>query len=153
MLKNLLFFIILVLLAGMVLTIVFGQKDPTDLGVREGKLKPCPDLANCVSSQSREESQGVEPLAVPENLHDPMARLKEIVLGLGRAEIVREEADYLWVRITSKTLRFKDDLEFYYDPSARVVQVRSASRLGRYDFGVNRKRVERVRALFADSRP
>ncbi len=153
MLKNLLLFIVLVLLAGMILTVVFGQKDPTDLGVKNGRLKPCPETPNCVSSQSGEGDRRVKPLAVPKDLHDPMGRLKRIFESLERTKVLGEEADYLWVRFTSKTFRFKDDLECYYDPDGGVVHLRSASRLGRYDFGVNLKRVELIRELFANTEP
>ena len=153
MLKNLLLFIILVLSIGMILTVLFGQRDPTDLGVKDGMLKPCPDTPNCVSSQSGEASQKVKPLAVPKEIHDPIGRLKRIIESQGRTEVLDEEADYLWVRFTSRTFRFKDDLECYYDPDAGVIHLRSASRLGRYDFGVNRKRVEMIRELFANTEP
>jgi uncharacterized protein (DUF1499 family) len=153
MLKNLLFLICLILLAGIVLSIIFGQDKPLNLGHKEDLLTPCPDTSNCVSSQSRDQDHRVEPLAVPEGLEDPIKRLKELIRGMPRTKVVMEEEGYLWVRFSSKTLRFKDDLEFLLDPTAKEVHVRSASRLGRYDFGVNRKRVEAIREMFFMEKP
>ncbi len=153
MLKNLLFFISLILLAAMVLTLVFGQKKPHNLGVRDGRLAPCPDTPNCVSSLSKDPDHRVEPLTVRGDPHDPMAILKELTGSMARTLVVDEAEDYLWVRFSSRFFRFRDDLEFLYDREAGVIQVRSASRLGRYDFGVNRKRVERVREMFSRIEP
>jgi len=145
MLKNLLFVICLILLAGMVLTIIFGQDKPRKLGVREGLLAPCPDTSNCVSSQEKDPDRRVEPLAVPPDMEDPVKFLKELMAGIPGTKILEEAERYLWVRFTSRILRFKDDVEFHHDPGTGVIHVRSASRLGRYDFGVNRKRVEMIR--------
>jgi len=58
---------------------------------------------------------------------------------------VEQRDDYLYARFETQLLRFVDDAEFWYDPAAQAIQVRSASRLGRKDFGVNRARVEAIR--------
>ncbi len=75
-----------------------------------------------------------------------MADLKKIVQQMKRATIVSETNDYLYVEFTSAIWRFVDDMEFWFDANAHVIQIRSASRLGKSDLGVNRKRVEEIRA-------
>jgi Uncharacterized protein conserved in bacteria len=74
-----------------------------------------------------------------------MATLKQIIQSIERTNIITESSDYLYAEFTSKLMGFVDDVEFYFDPSAKVIQVRSASRLGQSDLGVNRKRVELIR--------
>jgi uncharacterized protein (DUF1499 family) len=61
------------------------------------------------------------------------------------AQVVKREADYLYATFTTKLMKYTDDVEFWIDPQTSVVQVRSASRLGRKDFGVNRARIEAIR--------
>ena len=78
-----------------------------------------------------------------------MANLRRAVESMERATIIKAERDYLYAEYRTKLLRYVDDLELYYDEKQGVVHVRSASRLGRRDFGVNRKRVEGLRRLIA----
>ena len=66
-----------------------------------------------------------------------------------RTSIVEERADYLYAEFASRLLGFVDDVEFYFPPNERIIHVRSASRLGHSDFGVNRKRIEDIRAKLA----
>jgi uncharacterized protein (DUF1499 family) len=74
-----------------------------------------------------------------------MAAARSAVESLPRTRIIKEEKDYLYAEFRTRLLRFVDDVELYFD--GQVLQVRSCSRLGRRDFGVNRKRVEALRAL------
>ena len=66
------------------------------------------------------------------------------------ASVVESKPGYLYVRFTTRWLKFVDDTEFWADPAAGVVQVRSASRLGKKDFGANRARIEAIRASLAN---
>ncbi|MNC92870.1 hypothetical protein D3C83_93790 [compost metagenome] len=75
-----------------------------------------------------------------------MAAVRKAVETMARATVVRHERDYLYAEFRSKLLGFVDDVEFTYDEKAGVIHVRSASRLGRKDFGVNRARVEALRS-------
>ena len=68
------------------------------------------------------------------------------------AKVVESRDDYLYVQFSTRLMKFVDDAEFWFDPAAGVVQVRSASRLGRKDFGVNRERIESIRQALADQR-
>jgi len=75
-----------------------------------------------------------------------IARLRAITAALPGATVVNERSDYLHVAFRSRWLGFVDDAEFWVDPGAGVVQVRSAARVGQRDFGINRARVELIRA-------
>ncbi len=119
---------------------------PTNLGVKDGRLAPCPETPNCVSSQSSDAAHAIEPLRFSGNPTAAMARLKTIIWGMPRTEIVSETDTYLHVEFTSLVFRFVDDVEFLLDEPDSCIQVRSASRMGRSDLGVNRKRIESIRS-------
>jgi uncharacterized protein (DUF1499 family) len=115
---------------------------PDNLGVTDGRLAPCPSSPNCVSSQASGE-HFVEPLALKGSPAQTQALLKQVLLSEPRTRLVEENSGYLRAEFTSSLLRFVDDVEFLIDDQA--VAVRSASRLGHSDLGVNRKRVEHLR--------
>jgi uncharacterized protein (DUF1499 family) len=78
-----------------------------------------------------------------------MAKLRRIVEAMPGAQVVQSRDDYLYVQFTTRWMKFVDDAEFWFDPVAGVVQLRSASRVGRKDFGVNRARIESIRQALA----
>jgi uncharacterized protein (DUF1499 family) len=127
---------------------------PDDFGVRDGKLKPPSRTPNSVSSQAGLWPDGeyastyaqIDPLPVRGDSAAAMTRLRTLLAGWPGARIVEERPDYLRVEFMTRWLRFVDDAEFWLDPANNVIQVRSASRLGRKDFGVNRARIEAIRA-------
>ncbi len=129
---------------------------PGDLGTRDGRLKPPSMRPNSVSSQAglypehpqRAYAQ-VEPLPVTDGGPQTLQRLRRIVEDMPNARVVRNDSGYLYVQFSSRWMRFVDDCEFWFDPRAGVVHVRSASRIGRTDFGANRARVEEIRARLA----
>lgn len=125
---------------------------PTDLGVKDGRLALCPASPNCVSSQSTDKEHAVAPFYYTTSVPQAMAGLKKVILGMKRARIVDEHDSYIHAEFTSALWRFVDDVEFYFDEGAKVIHIRSASRLGKSDFGVNRKRVEEIRALWASGK-
>lgn len=141
---------------------LFRSTAPNDLGVREGKLKPPSDTDNSVTSQAamypdhpqRQYSDIAPlPLPLPSRGDGPatIAKIKSLVAAMPGAKIVKSEPDYLYAQYTTRVMKFVDDVEFWYDPAARVIQVRSASRVGKGDMGVNRKRIEAVRAALAEA--
>jgi uncharacterized protein (DUF1499 family) len=125
---------------------VFSGKRPSNLGVRNGKLASCPNSPNCVSSQSYEAVHQIAPLTFNSTPEKAIANLKNIIQSLPRTKIVNESQDYLYAEFKSALMGFIDDVEFYLDRNANVIQVRSASRLGQSDLGVNRQRIETIRA-------
>ncbi|MDJ0743783.1 MAG: DUF1499 domain-containing protein [Xenococcaceae cyanobacterium MO_167.B27] len=122
----------------------FSGTRPKNLGVKDGKLVPCPGTPNCVSSQSDNPQFKVDPLPLTS-----IAEIKKVVEGMERTTIIEETDNYLYAEFKSKLMGYVDDVEFYLDSDNNVVQVRSASRLGQSDLGVNRKRVEEIRSLLA----
>jgi uncharacterized protein (DUF1499 family) len=132
---------------------LFAGRPPAVLGVRDGALAPCPDSPNCVSSRAADEAHAVASFACAEDPRAALGRLAGIISTRPGARIVTREPDYLHAEFESKMMGFVDDLELLVDPAARIIHVRSASRLGRRDFGVNRARVESLRAAFAAGSP
>ncbi|HBB32322.1 MAG TPA: DUF1499 domain-containing protein [Cyanobacteria bacterium UBA9273] len=125
---------------------MFAGQRPTNIGVQAGKLAPCPNTPNCVSSQSLDAQHRIEPLTYKSTPKEAMANLKKVIQNMERTKIITETDNYLYAEFTSKLMGFVDDVEFFLDESAKVIQVRSASRLGQSDLGVNRKRIEDIRA-------
>ncbi|MCP2730161.1 DUF1499 domain-containing protein [Limnofasciculus baicalensis] len=125
---------------------MFAGKRPTNIGVNSGKLAPCPNSPNCVSSQSQDVQHKIEPLTYKSSPQQVMANLKTVIENMERTKIIAENDNYLYAEFTSKLMGYVDDVEFYLDSSANIIHVRSASRLGKSDLGVNRKRVETIRA-------
>lgn len=117
----------------------------SNLGVRDGRLTPCPDRPNCVSSQSIDAAHYVAPLMYSETAADAFTVLKKIIERMDRTMIVEETATYLHIEVASALFGFVDDVEFFVDDTEKKIHVRSASRLGYSDLGVNRRRVERIR--------
>jgi len=136
----------LMVLVGVFMTGCAGSP-PFHLGLKNGRFAPCPDRDNCVSSQSRDEKHRVAPLAYNESRESALKHLKEVVQSMKRTRIVDESNDYLRVEFTSAVMGFVDDVEFYF-PHEPIIHIKSASRIGYSDFGVNRKRVEKIRELF-----
>jgi uncharacterized protein (DUF1499 family) len=120
---------------------------PSNLGVKDNRLSPCPSSPNCVSSQSDEEKHKIDPIRFTSTPAEAMDKLKKVVQGMERTKVVRETQDYLHVEFRT-LLGFVDDVEFYLDGSQKVIHLRSASRVGYWDLGVNRKRMESIRTEF-----
>lgn len=119
---------------------------PTDLGVRDGRLKPPPTTPNGVSSQAPSDGpHRVEPLRFVGDGGQAFARLRDLVAAWPGALIVADAPGYLHAEFSTRWLRFVDDVEFQLDAAAGVIHVRSASRLGHSDLGTNRRRVEAIR--------
>ena len=130
---------------------MFAGTRPTQLGVANGKLTACPGTPNCVSSQApaTDSEHAISPLPLSGDPVATMAKLKRSIASMPRTTIIQETNDYLYVEFASKLMGFVDDVEFYLDNDRQVIQVRSASRLGKSDLGVNRQRIEEIRAKLA----
>lgn len=129
----------------------FSGTRPSNIGVSNGQFNaPVPDSPNCVSSQAPASDQEhyIAPLAVAGGSSEAIAQLKTTVQAMERTEIIEETGDYLYAEFTTPLMGYVDDVEFYADGSG-TVQVRSASRLGKSDLGLNRKRVEAIRSAIA----
>jgi uncharacterized protein (DUF1499 family) len=134
----------LVLFVPLALVIASCKNVPT--GLVEGRLAPCPPTPNCVCSEHPDARAALAPLAFP---GDPAESFRALVAFLEtepRVELVTVRPDYAHAVFTTRLLRFRDDVELRLDADARVIHVRSASRVGSSDFGANRKRIEGLRA-------
>lgn len=129
---------------------------PTDLGVHDGRLKAPSVTENSVTSQAalypdhpQRQYADIAALALKGDGPATIAKIKAIVQATPGTEVVQSDPGYLYARYTSSLMKFVDDVEFWFDPANNVVQVRSASRIGRGDMGANRKRIDAVRAALA----
>ena len=113
---------------------------PTNIGVENDRLTPCPESPNCVSSFESDEEHGIQAL------NASLADIEQILVDLDEANIVSSEGNYLYAEFTSRIMGYVDDVEFLYDPTAGQTHVRSASRLGHSDLGANRNRIENIRS-------
>ncbi len=123
-------------------------KGAAGLGITDGRLSHCPKSPNCVSSHSGDRAHYIEPLRFTGSLDKAKDVLVSIIESEKHAKLITITDNYLHAEFTSLIFRFVDDVEFYFDDSTKTIHVRSASRVGYSDFGVNRKRVEKIRELF-----
>lgn len=139
----------LLLLPALVLALLsLFSRRPTTLGAIRGRLAECPNRPSCVSSQTRRDARRVEPIPFEGSAEEALDRLRSVLRGLPNTHIVTDDEDYLHAECSSRVFRFVDDVEFLVDRERRVIDCRSASRVGYYDFGVNRRRIEEVRRRF-----
>jgi uncharacterized protein (DUF1499 family) len=125
------------------------SRRPPPLGVVHGRLPECPNRPSCVSSQTNHAARRVEPISFTGSAEDALEELGQVVAGLPNTRMVTRGDDYLHAECTSRVFRFVDDVEFLVDRERQVIHCRSASRVGYYDFGVNRRRIEEIRRRFA----
>ena len=121
---------------------------PKNLGLKNKLFAPCPRSPNCVLSLQSDEKHRIPPLAYTGSLEVAKERLKQVILSHENARIITQNGDYWHVEFTSRWMRFIDDVEFYFMESEELIHVRSASRMGYYDYKINRKRVEKIRYRF-----
>lgn len=151
----------LVVVLGLLLTVagqlgLLAGRAPDDLGLRDGLLKRPSKTSNSVSSQAdlwpehpQQAYARIAPLAAAGDAAATMAKIKRVVESTAGAKVVSAQGDYLRAEYTTPLMKYTDDVEFWFDAKAGVVQVRSASRLGAKDFGANRSRVEALRVRLA----
>ena len=139
-----------ILIAGVIL---FGcaAQSPMDIGLNDGRLAPCPDRPNCVISQSGDKRHHIDPIVYEGEKSAAVETIQQVVQGLAGTRIVTQTDHYLHVEFRSKIMGFVDDVEFFF-PDTTIIHMRSASRVGYSDFGVNLKRLEKIRQLFQKRR-
>ena len=149
----------LIIIALVIITgLIFGQlgllkgSPPGDLGVHDGRLKPPSNTPNSVSSQAslypdhpQRAYADIAPLPLKGDANATLDRIASIIESMEGGKIVKKEPGYIYAQFTTRLMKYVDDVEFWYDPVAKVIQVRSASRLGSSDLGVNRERIESIR--------
>ena len=134
----------------------FSGRAPDGLGVQAGRLKAPSETPNSVSSQAglfpghpQRRYADIAPFTYTGDGQAALRRMAGLLQASERCLLVTQSTDYLYAQCSTRWLKFTDDVEFYLDASAGVIHVRSASRIGRSDLGVNRARVEALRMRFA----
>ena len=108
----------------------------------------CPEAPKCVSSLASDSRHYIKPFTFKDSPDVAMARLKAALLNEKRVSIITSEPTILRAEVRSFIFRFVDDVEFTLIAEEGVIHIRSSARIGYSDFGVNRRRIERIRALF-----
>ncbi len=131
---------------------LFSGTRPDNLGVHDARLAPPKRTPNNVNSQidrNADPQHYIEPLRYTGDAKRAWAALRRVVDGMQRVKVVKSEPNYLYAEFSTRLMGYVDDTEFCLDEKAGVIHVRSASRLGSGDFGVNRERIESIRAKLA----
>lgn len=128
-----------------------GGRMPEGLGVHQGSFAPCPDKPNCVSSFAEDEDHQISALEIRGSAEDAWKGLLSFLTQAGNVEIVTSSDDYLHAIYTSSIMRYRDDVEFWLRAEENEIAVRSASRVGFSDMGVNRDRIEAIREALSES--
>lgn len=137
---------LLVLVAAAAFVAACSGSRPPGLGLVGERLGDCPSSPNCVSSEATDAGHRVDPLAFAGTPEDGWKAARDAVAAMPRTRIVTEKNGYLHAECTSALMRYVDDLELHLAPGGNAIGVRSASRLGYSDMGVNRRRVESLRS-------
>ena len=132
---------------------MFAPKPNAVPGVANGRLASCSSRPNCVSSVAADPGHYVSPIAYSERGDAAFARLRALIESLTGASIIAFAPPYMHAEFKSRVFGFVDDVECLLDAVDRRIHIRSASRVGHYDFGANRKRVEDIRAQFSRQSP
>mgnify|MGYP001255386589 CR=1 FL=1 len=127
----------------------FNLSDPVGLGIKEKKLADLPKTPNAVSSQTDEEARFVAPLPFKGDLQASMERVKAILDDMDRFFIHEESETYIHAIAVTPMMRYRDDVEFFFDEEASLIHFRSASRIGYSDKGMNRKRYEAIAKIYS----
>jgi uncharacterized protein (DUF1499 family) len=121
------------------------------LGATENKLAPCPNSPNCVSTQSEAKRHAMEPLPYLQTREASRERILSILKDMRRMEIVTLTESTIHVEFRTALWKFVDDVEFLFDDRTRAVHFRSASRVGYYDFGLNRRRMKEISEKYLEA--
>ena len=123
-------------------------------GLVEGRLSKCPNKPNCVCSEHKDDtSHYIDPIIIPQNItFDTFSLLKNVIQDMG-GNVQVESDNYLAATFTSAIFKFVDDLEIRIDSTQKAIHIRSASRVGYSDMGVNKKRTKLLKKLFNNKVP
>lgn len=127
---------------------------PPKLGLDDGQLKPCGTKPNCVSSQNSDDEHSIEAIKVDGAGMSVVGELTSLLKRLERVNIIQSNDRYVRAEFESRLFGFVDDVEFLIieeSPSLTVIHVRSGSRLGYSDLGVNRERIEMIRQMLTSN--
>jgi len=128
---------------------VLSQKQPHDLGLHNGMLKACPDSPNCVCSESHSKGDAQHFIKAITGNDKTWAHFKQVIIEQG-GHIETDKDNYMHITFSTPIFHYVDDVEARFDRDEGLIHIRSASRIGRSDFGVNRKRMEAIKKALLD---
>lgn len=131
-------------------SLIFAASAFGAIGIENNHLAPCPSSPNCVVSQDGDEEHSIEPIAYRGDRTTAKETLLKVLSVVPRTEVIEDTGNYIHTESTSRIFKFVDDAEFYFPEGENVIQVRSASRVGESDLGVNRRRIEQIRLAMED---
>lgn len=117
----------------------------------DSALQRCDSGPHCVSSRNREARHAIEPIHYRGATDAARRQLLAVLATLPDIEVIETRDDYVYAQAVTRWMRFVDDLEFRFVPDTRLIELRSSSRIGYYDFQVNRRRLEEIRRRFAEA--
>jgi uncharacterized protein (DUF1499 family) len=121
-----------------------------NLGITNQLLAPCPNSPNCVVSQNGDEKHSIDPITYSVDRETAQKTLLQVLTVVPRTKVVEETDNYIHALAKSRIFKFVDDVEFYFPTDEKVIHLRSASRMGDSDLGVNRRRMEQIRLALRD---
>ena len=128
--------------------VIKNNLTPKNLGVNNGKLAKMPNKPNAVSSQTDVIDKQIEAMEFKENLERSKEHIIKAIETYDNAKIVKNENNYIYAVFTTGKMKYHDDVEFYFDESEKLIHVRSASRIGFSDMGLNRERYNKLREIY-----
>ena len=139
---------------GLIITITsslsFSHPALAATGLNNGQLSPCPESPNCVVSQNGDDSHSIAAIPYTSDRATAKETLLKVLSVVPRTEIVEQTDNYIHAESTSRIFKFVDDVEFYFPEGEKVIELKSASRVGESDLGVNRRRIEQIRLAMED---
>ena len=144
---------LLSIIFGLIITLscslIFSNSALAATGINPS-LEPCPSSPNCVVSQNGDEEHTIEPISYQSDRATAKETLLKVLSVIPRTEVTEQTDDYIHAESTSRIFKFVDDVEFYFPENEDVIHLRSASRVGESDLGVNRRRMEQIRLAMKD---
>ncbi|AFZ36688.1 hypothetical protein Sta7437_3180 [Stanieria cyanosphaera PCC 7437] len=134
-------------------SLIFSQPTwavSSSLGIKDGFLSPCPKTPNCVVSQNADDSHAILPITYHTDFDTAREALLKVLTVVPRTEVIEQTDNYIYALSKSRIFKFIDDVEFYFPTDEQVIHIRSASRVGESDLGVNRRRLEQIRLAMKD---
>lgn len=128
----------------------FAGSAPNNLGLQDGHLAACPSTPNCVVSQGTDPDHQIAAIPYGGDRQKTYDTLVQVLSVVPRTTIIEQNANYIRAESRSRLMGFVDDVEFYLPTDQAVIHLRSASRLGESDLGVNRRRLEQIRLALKD---
>jgi uncharacterized protein (DUF1499 family) len=143
---SIIFSILLILVSNL----IFSTSALAAIGLNNGQLAACPSSPNCVVSQAGDADHAIEPINYKSDRATAKETLLKVLGVVPRTKVIEQTDNYIRSEATSRIFKFVDDVEFYFPENENLIHVRSASRVGESDLGVNRRRIEQIRLAMQD---